>query len=160
MRARSALATELEDQVRELRFTAGVHEFGCRRFTVGGAGHAHVERSVGAVAETALGRFELHRRHPEVVEDAVDRSVEHLVARLGAELGEGGAHRAEALAEARQPLGRERDRTFGSRSTPITLATPASSSASRVTAGAERHVEDLASAGRVVGEEAHDLGGP
>ena len=66
------LAEPLEDQ-RELALVGLVHELARRE--LGRGVHAHVERRVRGVAETALRAVELHRRDPEVEQDRVRLNV-------------------------------------------------------------------------------------
>src|SRR4051812_24472395 len=64
-----ALLAEDIDDVGEIRLR-------CRSDYIGGArpvlAHAHVERSVEAEREAALGLIELHRRHADIHYDAID----------------------------------------------------------------------------------------
>ena len=61
----------------EARDDIGELTRGGLRHHVGGArpktAHAHIERTVGAEREAALGRVELHRRDAKVEDDAIDR---------------------------------------------------------------------------------------
>ena len=97
---RTSFAAEFVDQVGELAFRQRVHEIGGRGFVVVGTRHAHVERAVVAIAETAIRPVELHRRDAEVVEHAVDRPPGELVIHLV----EGRPDRSEAVAEDGEPL--------------------------------------------------------
>ena len=83
--------------------------------------HPHVERAVLPVAEPALGAVELHRRDPEVEEDAVDRPVDDLLV----DLGEAGPDRRNRSPNGREALAPRRRAPSGSRSTPTSLPTPA-----------------------------------
>ena len=65
---RELLAVAAEDPL-EVPLGCLVHELACRE--VGRRVHAHVERRVGGVRETALRSIDLHRRDAEVEQDRV-----------------------------------------------------------------------------------------
>ena len=105
--AREALFAELEDRVGELAFRRAGDEVGGG--VAAAAIHAHVERLVALEAEAAARRVELHRRHAEVGERAVDAvdlaAVEDVVDRAII-----GVHELDAVAPRRQRFARAGER--------------------------------------------------
>jgi hypothetical protein len=99
--AREALLAVLAQDAGEVGPRVGGEHL--RRGDPGGGVHAHVEGGVGPVAEAAVALIQLERRHPEVVDDPVDR----LQAQAGghrAQLLEGGGHGLQALPGPGEPL--------------------------------------------------------
>ena len=105
--ARKPLFAVLKNRVGELAFTRPGHQIG------GGVAaapvHPHVERLVALEAESAARRVELHRRHAEIGERAVDdgnaEAIEH-----GVEGTEVGVHEIDPFAPRRQRLARAVER--------------------------------------------------
>ncbi len=77
----------------------------------GGRVHPHVQRRVDRVGEAAVGAVQLHRRHPEVEQDAVDGGDSEIVEHCG-DLVVDGVNGIEAVAVAggRHPLARQGQR--------------------------------------------------
>ena len=110
---REPLFAELKDRIRQLDLARSRQQVGGR--LAAASVHSHVERLVALKAEAAARSLELHRRHAEVGQRAVDEGdaepVEHVVERAVI-----GVHELDAIgataptSRARGPARRGRDR--------------------------------------------------